>query len=124
MVDKALLSLLMATLDGEVMDIIVGTKSAREAWLALLERFSTVSRANIMQLKTDLQTIKKGTESIEKYLLKIKHARDQLSSVNVPIPDEDIIIVALNGLLEEYSMIKTFIRDRDTPMSLKDHTNI
>ena len=35
MCDKALLSLLMATLDDDVMDIIVGTKSAREAWLAL-----------------------------------------------------------------------------------------
>ncbi|PRQ57094.1 putative RNA-directed DNA polymerase [Rosa chinensis] len=118
--DKALLGLLMATLDEDIMEIIVGSKSSYEAWLALLERFSTSSRANIIQLKTDLQTIKKGADSIDKYLLRIKHARDQLSSVGVNLIDEDIVVVTLNGLPEEYSMIKTVIRARDSPISLKD----
>ncbi|PRQ51221.1 putative RNA-directed DNA polymerase [Rosa chinensis] len=118
--DKALLGLLMATLDGDIMDIIVGSKSSHEAWLALLERFSTVSRANIIQLKTDLQTIKKGADTIDKYLQRIKHARDQLSSVGVTLVDEDIVVVTLNGLPDEYAMIKTVIRARDTPISLKD----
>ncbi|PRQ35183.1 hypothetical protein RchiOBHm_Chr5g0077241 [Rosa chinensis] len=119
-IDKALLGLLMATLDDEIMEIIVGSKSSHEAWIALQERFSTVSRANIIQLKTDLQTIKKGTDSIDKYLLRIKHARDQLRSVGVHIVDEDIVVVTLNGLPEEYSMIKTVIRARDSSISLKE----
>ncbi|PRQ35723.1 putative RNA helicase transcription factor interactor and regulator CCHC(Zn) family [Rosa chinensis] len=118
--DKALLGLLMATLDGDIMDIIVGSKSSHEAWLALLERFSTVSRANIIQLKTDLQTIKKGADTIDKYLQRIKLARDQLSSVGVTLVDEDIVVVTLNGLPDEYAMIKTVIRAKDTPISLKD----
>lgn len=118
--DKALLGLLMATLNEDIMEIIVGCKSSYDAWLALLERFSTCSRANIIQLKTDLQTIKKGADSIDKYLLRIKHARDQLSSVGVTLVDEDIVVVTLNGLPDEYSMIKTVIRARDSPISLKD----
>lgn len=119
-VDKALLGLLMATLDDEIMDVIVGSRSAKDAWNSLLERFSTVSRANIMQLKTDLQTIKKEADSIDKYLLRIKHARDQLNSVGVHMLDEDIIVVTLNGLPDEYAMIKTVIRARDTAIPLKD----
>ncbi|KAM5556359.1 hypothetical protein ABKV19_023985 [Rosa sericea] len=118
--DEALLGLLMATLDDDIMEIIVGSCSSREAWLALQERFSTVSRANIIQLKTDLQTIKKGADSIDKYLLRIKHVRDQLQSVGVSIADEDIVVVTLNGLPDEYSMIKTVIRARDSSISLKD----
>ena len=99
--DKALLGLLMATLDDDTMEVIVGSSSSHEGWLALLERFSTVSRANIIQLmKTDLQTIKKGVDSIDKYLLR-KHARDRLNSVGVKISDEDIVVVTLNGLPEE-----------------------
>ncbi|XP_024199234.1 uncharacterized protein LOC112202450 [Rosa chinensis] len=90
--DKALLSLLVATLDDDTMEVVVGSKSSRDAWLCLDERFSIVSRANIMQLKTDLQTIKKGADTVEKYLVKVKHARDQLCSVGVTISDEDIII--------------------------------
>ncbi|KAM5550035.1 hypothetical protein ABKV19_001135 [Rosa sericea] len=118
--DKALLGLLMATLDEDIMEIIVGCKSSYDAWLALLERFSSCSRANIIQLKTDLLTIKKGADSIDKYLLRIKHARDQLSSVGVNLIDEDIVVVTLNGLTDEYAMTKTVIRARDCPISLMD----
>lgn len=118
--DKALLGLLIATLDDDIMDIVAGSKSSKDAWLSLQERFSTVSRANIMQLKAYLQTIKKGADSVERYLLRVKHARDQLSVVGVPLADEDIFVVTLNGFPDEYAMIKTMIRARETPISLKD----
>lgn len=52
-----------------------------------------------MQLKPELQTMRKGGENIEKYLQCVKSARDQLLSVRVIIPDEDIIIVILNYVL-------------------------
>lgn len=69
--DMALLSLLMETMDEDIVDVmivIIGCKTSRQAWLALQERFSAASRVNIMQLKTKLQTLRKGGESIEKYL--------------------------------------------------------
>lgn len=73
-----------------------------------------------MQLKTDLQTMRKGSESIEKYLQHVKNARDQLVSVGVVIPEEDVIIVILNGLLEEYSTMRTTVEGRETPITLRD----
>ncbi|PRQ40071.1 putative transcription factor interactor and regulator CCHC(Zn) family [Rosa chinensis] len=102
------------------MDIVVGSKSSREAWLSLQQRFSNPSRANIMQLKIDLQTIKKGNDSIERYLIRVKRARYQLASVGVTISDEDIVVVTLNGLPAEYAMIKTVIRARDTLIPLEN----
>lgn len=68
----------MATLDEDIVDVIIGCKTSRQAWLALQERLCTMSRVNIMQLKTELQTIGKGGECIEKYLQRVKSARDQL----------------------------------------------
>ncbi|PRQ44692.1 putative RNA-directed DNA polymerase [Rosa chinensis] len=118
--DMALLSLLMATLDEDIVDVIIGCKTSRQAWIALQERFSAVSRVSIMQLKTELQTLRKGSETIEKYLQRVKNARDQLLSVGVSIPDEDIIIVILNGLPDEYSTIRTVVEGRETPISLRD----
>lgn len=118
--DMALLSLLMATLDEDIVDVIIGCKTSRQAWLALQERFSAVSRVNIMQLKTELQTIRKGGECIEKYLQRVKSARDQLMSVGVMIPDEDVIIVILNGLPEEYSTVRTVVEGRENPITLRD----
>lgn len=115
--DMALLSLLMATLEEDIVDVIIGCKSSQKAWMALQERFSSVSRVSIMQLKTELQTIRKGGESIEKYLQRVKSARDQLLSVGVVIPEEDIIIVILNGLPDEYSTVRTVVEGRDTNCS-------
>lgn len=96
--DKALIGLITATLSDEAVEYVVGSRTSREVWLSLQRRYSTISRASIMQLKTDLQTMKKGGDSIEKYLLRIKHARDQLTAVGVKISDEDIIVVTLSGL--------------------------
>ena len=100
--------------------MIIGSKTSRQAWLAVQERFSGASRVNIMQLKTELQTMRKGCESIEKFLQRVKNARDQLISVGVNIPDEYLIIVILNGLPDEYSTIRTVIEGRETQITLRD----
>lgn len=50
----------------------------------------------------------------------MKNVCDQLLSVGVNIPEEDIIIVILNGLLEEYAIVRTVIEGRETPISLCD----
>ncbi|KAM1971948.1 hypothetical protein ACFX16_018814 [Malus domestica] len=79
-----------------------------------------MTRTNILQLKIDLQNIKKGYVSIDDYLQLIKEARDQLATVSVIISDEDIIIVALRGLPSEYNTIKSVIRGRENLVSLQE----
>jgi len=61
-----------------------------------------VSRTSIFQMKSNLQTIKKGSDSVSQYLHRIKEARDYLSAAGVYFADEDIVILALNGLPAEY----------------------
>ena len=74
--DKALLSLLIATLGDEPIEYVVGSKTAYEAWTHLNDRYATVSRDRVNHLKTELHTIKKGKYTIEKYLLRLKHLKD------------------------------------------------
>lgn len=54
-----------------------------------------MTRTSIVQIKIDLQNIKKGSESIDLYLQQIKDCRDQLSVVGVLISNEDIVKVFL-----------------------------
>lgn len=77
----------------------IGSSSVRELWVRLQEKFSVVSKTFIFQLKSDLQTIKKGVDSVTQYLQHIKEARDYLAATGVMFADEDIVIWALNGLL-------------------------
>lgn len=118
--DRGLISLIIATLSPEAMDYVVGCKSSMQAWSKLKQRYASVSRSNVMQLKTDFQTIQKGSDSIEKFLLRISKASDQLKSLGVCIPDEYIVVVALNDLPAEFSMIRTVIKTRETPILLTE----
>ncbi|KAL6269518.1 hypothetical protein ACE6H2_026429 [Prunus campanulata] len=118
--DKALLSLLIASLSDEALEYVIGSRTAREAWLNLTDRYASVSRARINHLKTEMQTAQKGGDSIERFLLRLKHIRDQLHSAGVKISDDDFVIAALNGLPPEYDIIKTVLIARDTSLSLKD----
>ncbi|CAN6715373.1 unnamed protein product [Malus baccata var. baccata] len=74
----------------------------------------------IFQMKTELQNIKKGSESVFVYLQKIKDARDHLAAVGVHFDDDDIIILALKGLLAEFNTFQCVIRGRENIISLKD----
>lgn len=118
--DKALLSLLIVTVSDEAIEYVVGRKSAREAWLNLIDQYASVSKARVNQLKMDFYTIQKGADTIDKFLLRLKHLRDQLSAAGIKLSDDDVIIAALNGLPPEFDIIKTILVARDTPVSLKD----
>ncbi|KAB2622356.1 hypothetical protein D8674_024538 [Pyrus ussuriensis x Pyrus communis] len=94
-IDKALISLLIATLGDEVIKYIIGSKKDHEAWTNLCDRYATVSHARINHLKTELHTIKKGANIIEKYLLKLKYLKDPLLATRETISDNNLIVVAL-----------------------------
>ncbi|KAB2603469.1 hypothetical protein D8674_004474 [Pyrus ussuriensis x Pyrus communis] len=118
--DKALMTLITATLSTAALSCVIGCQSSRAMWNNLTERFANMTRTSIVQMKIDLQNIKKGPESIDLYLQRIKDCRDQLATAGVVISDEDIVIVALRGLPTEYNIIKSVIRGRENLVSLKE----
>ena len=52
--DKALLSLINSTLTPQVFSLVVGIITSREVWNTLKQRFTSTSRANILNLKLEL----------------------------------------------------------------------
>ncbi|BBH05343.1 hypothetical protein Prudu_016706 [Prunus dulcis] len=97
--DKALLSLLIASFQMKHLSMSSGVKQ--------LERPGFIS------------TAQKGGDSIERFLLRLKHIRDQLRGCCAHF-DDDFVIAALNGLPPEYAIIKTVLTARDSPITLKD----
>ncbi|BBH00229.1 transposable element gene, partial [Prunus dulcis] len=76
-IDKALLSLLIATLSDEAIEYVIGTKTARDAWLSLSDRYASIFRGRINHLKTELQMAQKGGDSIERFFLHLKTSKPQ-----------------------------------------------
>ena len=115
--DKALLSLINSTLTPQVFSLVVGITSSREVWNTLEQRFTSTSRANILNLKLELQSIKKGNESVNSFLQKIKIARDKLLAVGVIVDNEELICIVLRGLPREFAHFCSAIRTRSDPIS-------
>ncbi|XP_061995366.1 uncharacterized protein LOC133713376 [Rosa rugosa] len=87
-------------------------------WENLKLKFAAPNRQNILQLKSNLQNLRKGSDDIETYLDKVKIARDALETVGVFIDDEDIVVTVLRGLQAEFVAIKTVIRAQFVSCSL------
>lgn len=118
--DQNVLCWINATLSESILAHVVGLSSAQDVWVALERRFASFSRSYIIRLKTQLQTIKKGSLSMTEYIQKIKHLSDRLASVSCPIDNEDLIIYTLNELPVEYGPFKTSIRTRSDPILVED----
>ena len=69
--DKALMSLISATLSPSAHSLIIGQFSAHSMWSVLLKRYTSISRSNIMNLKKQLHNVKKNTYSVSQYLQRI-----------------------------------------------------
>ena len=70
-----------------------------------------------MNPKFELQGIKKGNESVNSFLQKIKVARDKLLAVGVSIDNEELICIVLRGLPREFAHFFYAIHTRSDPIT-------
>uniref|UniRef100_A0A2N9IXE5 Integrase catalytic domain-containing protein n=1 Tax=Fagus sylvatica TaxID=28930 RepID=A0A2N9IXE5_FAGSY len=117
--DKALLTLIYSTLSSLVLAMVIGSTTSQEVWNRLEEKFTFTARANVLNLKLELQGIKKGNESISSYLQKIKCTRDRLSAVGVHVDNEELLHMILKGLPKEFALFASAIRTRDDTISFE-----
>jgi FtsZ-binding cell division protein ZapB len=99
--------------------MVVGLSISLEVWNKLEERFTCTARANVLNLKLELQSIKKGNETISSYLQRIKTVRDKLFAVGVHSDHDELLHVILKGLPKEYAPFASAIRTRDGILSLE-----
>uniref|UniRef100_A0A2N9HY44 CCHC-type domain-containing protein n=1 Tax=Fagus sylvatica TaxID=28930 RepID=A0A2N9HY44_FAGSY len=118
--DQALLTLINSTLSTPVLSMVVGHNSAQAVWKTLEQRFTSTSRANVLNLKIELHNLKKGGESVNSYLQKVKNTRDKLVAVGILIDNEELLHIILKGLPREYGPFCSAIRTRNEPVSFEE----
>ena len=116
--EKALLTFISSTLSPSVLALTVGCASTIEVWKVLENRFSSVSRSHIMNLKSELHNLRKGNDIVDVYLQKIKVVRDKLLAVRVIVNGEELLHTAIKGLPKEYNAFRSTIRTRSTQLDL------
>uniref|UniRef100_A0A803NKH8 GAG-pre-integrase domain-containing protein n=1 Tax=Cannabis sativa TaxID=3483 RepID=A0A803NKH8_CANSA len=99
---------------------VINCQSSHEIWTTFAQLFATRFRARLLQLRNLLQTTKKGSLSIEEYILKMKQHADQLATIGQPIHDEDLVLYILGGLGTEYEAVVINLTSRTEPLTLQE----
>lgn len=119
--DQALMTVINATLSPEALAYVVGSTSSKQVWDLVAKLYCSNSRSNVVNLKSDLQSIsKKSDESIDAYIKRIKEIKDKLANVSTAVNEEDLIIYALNGLPSEFNTFRTSMRTRSQPVTFEE----
>ncbi|CAI0430066.1 unnamed protein product, partial [Linum tenue] len=92
--DKLLLHAIFAFVSESILSYIVVVVTANEAWVILEKMFANRFRSRLMMQKND--------QSVATNLQKIKNLAAELSLVQCPVPEEDLVIHVLRGLGPEY----------------------
>ncbi|KAL5753577.1 hypothetical protein ACOSP7_021797 [Xanthoceras sorbifolium] len=82
--------------------------TSQEAWSVLERLYSQKSMAKVLQLKQQLQAMKKGGCFVSDFALKIKAV------------DNDLVLSILNGIGHEYDLVVVFISSQRLTMSLQE----
>jgi hypothetical protein len=107
--DQSLISILRATLSESVLSQVIGFSTSKDIWDCLKQNFSQQSLANSAQLKFRLFSITKGSKSISEYLAQAKSLADELTAIQEPVSNSDLVTYVLRGLGLNYQMIVTAI---------------
>jgi gag-polypeptide of LTR copia-type len=103
--DQLLLAWLQSSLTETMMAHVISTTTTREFWRCLEMFFNSNSRARMNDLRRQIQTATKGDISCSEYLLKLRRLADELSFVGAPLPEDELVSTAINGLGPEYNSV-------------------
>ena len=92
---------------------VVQCQLSAEVWKTLEQLFSAKSKARIPQLRLSLQTLKKGSSSIEDCILKMKARANDLRAAGQAKSDDELILYILGGSGPEFESIIVNLTSRE-----------
>lgn len=93
-------------------------------WFSLAQRFNSLSRSRIHELKNRLYNVTK-TGTMDSYIDEIRSYAQRLEAVGHHIDDDDLVFYTLNGLpKEEFKQLRTTIGARGGDITFEELTTI
>ncbi|KAF5442762.1 hypothetical protein F2P56_035386 [Juglans regia] len=102
------------------MPLIAASGTSREAWLKMTRLYANLSRTRVMQLKDNLTSLNRGSKSVTDYLQKVKSTVDELTLVDSPPTNDDLMFYIFNGLGSEFRDIAAPTQTRETPLTFEE----
>ncbi|KAK1626197.1 hypothetical protein QYE76_000512 [Lolium multiflorum] len=118
--DQAILSGFVSSMTEGVLGMIMFAGTSREAWETLSGAFASTSIARASALRQEMADLKKDNKTINVYFHQMKALSDSLTSIGMPLRDDEFISSLLAGLGEEYDALFEVVNARTTPIQIRD----
>ncbi|VFQ63525.1 unnamed protein product [Cuscuta campestris] len=109
-IDAQIRACLLAIVSPTVQTHIHALPTSAAIWNHLEQRYNSLSRTHIFQLKERLHGVTKGTDSMQSYLDTVLTIVSSLKLAHEEISEQDIILCVLRGLPADYASLKQNIR--------------
>lgn len=112
--DQLILHAIFASLTETVIPLVSSARSSFDAWSRLHRLYGKRSHQHIIHLKDKLQTVTRGSRSVQEFLLQIKTISDELTVLGSPPSDADLLLYCTRGLGPAYKEVIAALHTRDT----------
>uniref|UniRef100_A0A803PCW7 Retrotransposon Copia-like N-terminal domain-containing protein n=1 Tax=Cannabis sativa TaxID=3483 RepID=A0A803PCW7_CANSA len=100
--DQILMGWLYGSMTEGIASEVMGCQSASSLWAALEELYGGNLRAHMDELRTKLQTVRKGSATMADYLKQKRMWADSLALAGEPYPEKLLVSNVLSGLDVEF----------------------
>jgi len=108
--DSLARTILLQSVDYGQMQLLTSCETANEMWEKLKSKYETDTLSNQAKLRREFHNIRKGKQSLEKYIKEFDALCDKLRGVGVEVKEEDKILQLTEGLpSEDWDVIVTAI---------------
>ncbi|KAH9327587.1 hypothetical protein KI387_007765, partial [Taxus chinensis] len=96
---KEALLLLKLSVSDDLIPEVRNATVASTLWASLRDKYQTSEKSRVLYLKNMLFSVKLQEGGLlSEHLLRMKDLRDQLSSINKKVDDDDMVALVLNSL--------------------------
>lgn len=110
--NKILTSLLISSLNEDVVLLTIWLTSSAEIWSTLSTVFASPSNTRVIHLSMELYSPHKHDETLAAYFHHLKRISDELSAAEWPVSQSDFMVVVLKGFRAEFVSQISRIHDR------------
>uniref|UniRef100_A0A803QHZ4 Retrotransposon Copia-like N-terminal domain-containing protein n=1 Tax=Cannabis sativa TaxID=3483 RepID=A0A803QHZ4_CANSA len=118
--DQFLMHWMMNSITEPMLGYVINCRTSSEIWTVFDQLFAITSRARLLQIRGLLQSTKKGSSTVDDYILKMKGYTDHLAAAGQAINDEDLALYILGGLGSEYESIVVNLTSRSEPLTREE----
>ena len=118
--DQFLVHWLFNSVTDVMLGHVVNCRTAAEIWNVFASLFVTRSKARVLQVRGLLQSTKKGSSTVDEYILQMKQYADILAQAGEPISDESLGLYILGGLGPEFEATVITMINRSETMTLQE----